>query len=741
VRKGLRKEDEAKGYNRRRHLIAISLICVSIVLSYSNSFNGTWALDDVLANRPVGINSLHDLIGFRKIAYLTFLLNQYIVPFSTASFRLFNVLVHILNTILIYILAYKTTLLFFERKRISEGYKKTIFTPTEMDQAFSASVLSSVIFALHPININAVAYIIQRMASLATLFILLSLILYMSAVRAKGVKATIFFILGIMSLVLAIFSKENAIMGVPLIILYDWFFLNTDKALFRKRLFLISGTGIIVLLVVSYLLRLHETAIKLIDFFIRPSQPLTRQGWMAVDVYWSPIQHVFTEFRVVTRYIFLISFPLPQFLVFDWWSFPVSRGFTEPVTTLLSAIFLILLLAFSILKAKRFPFLSFGILWYFISISIVSFFAIGSDLYFEHRNYMPFAGLIIGLVGQVAVSFGGRLYGRRLWLIALVLSIILGSLTFTRNFIWKDSITLWRDTLEKTPDNLRAMMSMGNAYMKLSDTYNAERYYKNVLVLSENKGKPYFFSESAFSLGMLYLFNGRLNEAKEMIEKLNQKVESYKVNILRGYYRASNGDIEGALKEYTSIINETRDIDRVIVLTLMGDAYREKGLLKRAIKLYRSALGIEPTFAAAYYGMGASYLRQRDTENAYKYLNKALSIDPHHVLALSDMADLTLITRKDIRDALRYAQRAVSRDTSYYQPYFTMANVLLYSGREHEADVYYKKALEHGMKDYMVSFGKARTYYMKGEMEKTEYYIQQLSRYKNLPERIKGLIK
>jgi len=727
----------------KKHLTGIALLAISAALAYSNSLNGTWAMDDVVANKSVSISNLHDVLGFRKVSYFTFLLNQSIAPFTPAYFRLFNILVHILNGVLIYILAHMTITIQLTKNQEQIPEKNKNLSLTTPVQAFYAALLSSAIFALHPININAVAYIVQRMTSLATLFVLLSLLFYILATQSRSGFAKIsLYLLSSIFVVLGIFSKENALMGIPLIILYDYFFLPKFKRnISLKRAFVIAVIVVLIIGVASYFLKFHITLIELMRFFSNPTEPLTKRGWMAVDVYWTPLQHVLTEFRVVSRYIFLLFIPFPQFLVFDHWGFPVSNGITEPLTTLLSIILLSSLFIFSLWKLKRFPLLCFGMLWYFIAISLESFFALGSDLYFEHRNYLPLSGLIIGIVGQVIILLKGRIRERSLRVSVFILCIAFGSLTFSRNFVWKDSLTLWSDTLNKSPSNLRAMMSIGNAYLVLSDMYNAEKYYKKVVQISSNDQRVHFLNESAYSLGMLYLLSGKLELARELIERFDYSVESYSPRILKGYYKALNGNVDGAIRDYNEIINETKDIDKIVVLTLMGDAYREKGLWDDAIERYTEAISLDSGFSAAYYGIGASYLSKGNIKLANDYLNKTLSIDPNHALALSDMADLMLIMKSNPEEALIYAQRAISKSPPFYQPYLTMGNVLIALGREEEAEVYYKKALEHGSKDYMILFSKARAYYIKGEEEKAVYYLSELRGYKDLPDKIRNIIK
>lgn len=728
----------------KRHLLALAIMAVSVFLAYSNSLNGTWAMDDVVANKAVSINDIHDFIGARKIASLTFLLNQLIAPFSPASFRLFNIFLHILNASLVYLLAYKTVLLVSTPGEETGRQDKSGDLPQfSVSPAFSTALLSSVIFALHPININAVAYIVQRMASLAAFFVLLSILCYIPAVQsAKRAKAAFFYLLSGIFMIMGILSKENAVMTIPLIFLYDYIFISRfEGCRFVRKALLVAGIGIIGISLVSYFLRLDYLFIGIAKFFININQPIDERIWTAVNVYWTPLQHILTEFRVVSRYILLVFFPLPQFLVFDWWGFPVSKGITEPITTLLSMVFLLSLFIFSLLKMKRFPLLCFGILWYLLSISLESFIAVGLDLYYEHRNYLPVLGLIIGIVGQIVVSFGGRIKERDFWIIAASLCLLLGSLTFVRNFVWKDSVTLWEDTLRKRPSNIRAMLSVGNSYLKIPDFEKAKYYYKEAVRLSNADRRLSFLDASVYRLGLTYLFERDIKQAKRLIDAMESSIESYHLDILKGFYKASSGDVDGAISVYNDVIQRAGGIDIIVVNTLLGDAYREKGMWDSAIERYNKALLLEPSFAAAYYGIGVAHMGKRNLALAQDYFEKALSIEPDNVLALSDMADLMLIRKSNPEDALGYAKNALSKSPPFYQPYLTMGNVLIVLGKEKEAEDYYRKAAEHNAPGYMVSFSKARAYYIKGDVVMTNHHLSELRNYKDLPENIKGIIK
>ena len=729
----------------KKHLFALIFFSTSIFLAYSNSLNGTWAMDDVVTGKAVALADIKDFIGFRKVAYITFFLNQLIAPFSPLNFRLLNILIHIMNTALVYVIAYRTTLLCLPSVR-----ENTPLIPLlgrgELkggeNLAFYAALFSGILFGLHPININAVAYIVQRMASLATLFVLLALFSYIAAAQtADRRKALLLYISSGLLVVLGIFSKENAVMAIPLILIYDFVFLSHFQwNLFRKRMLLVFGIGILSIGLAFSLLKMHLALFDVVKLFFSPNQPLTGRAWMATDVYWTPLQHIFTEFRVVSRYLLLIVFPLPDLLIFDWWSFPISGGITHPITTILSVLFILSLIIFSIWKLKRFPMLCFGILWYLCAISLESFFALGSDLYFEHRNYLPVSGLFIGLAGQMMISFWSKMNRNIIFSLIVIIAILSGALTFSRNYVWKDSLTLWGDTLSKAPSNIRAMLALGNAHLKLSDMDNAERYFKDVVRISSKEQKVQYLDDSIYSLGMLFLFGGKLDEAEDLIGRYEVSLESFRIQILKGFYKASTNDIEGALGVYEEIIPKTKGRDLVVVYNLMGDAYRRKGLLDQAINQYTRSIALDPGFSSAYYGMGLTYMSKRDIGHAYEYFRKALAIDPDNVLALSDMADVLLIRKANPEEALRYARRAVSKSPPFYQPYLSLGNVLIVLQKDKEAEEFYKKALEHGVTAYMVPLSKARAYYLRGDTEKAKEQVSELRKFKDLPEQIKNLI-
>ena len=725
---------ETRGEGNGKHFLVITFLGLSVFLAYAGSLHGTWALDDSAIGQFASIERVLNLrLGFRKITGLSFLLNRWIDPSDPLNYRILNILIHVVNSVLVYLIALVTLRL--------PGWKEKYGT-----HSFPVALVSASVFALHPININAVAYIIQRMASLSAMFVLLALLSYIFARTSPGRgRAAVLYVITIACIFLGIFSKENAVAAVPLLMLYEYVFFArfTVKGLLKKRysgvvlgVFLLAGAGIF--------LKFYHTVFGIAGLFLKINQPIPRTGWTAIDVYWTPLQHVLTEFRVVGRYLFLMLLPLPRFLVFDWWGFPLSTGLTEPFTTLIAVAVILGVIAFACYTRRKLPFLFFGILWYFLALALESFIAVGSDLYYEYRNYLPAAGLIFGVCAQVMTAFQGEtLKQRRVVAVVLLLSAGLGFLTFERNLVWKDSETLWKDTVNKTHGNVRAMVALGNAYLQKPDFAAARDSFENAVGICVSDDRKQFFEQSIYSLGMTDLFLGDLAKAKEAIRLMDEKIGhtyKYRVAILMGFYQYRYGDVDSAIRLFRRVERKTRGIDGMVVLTLLGDAYRKKGRPEDAIVHYRKAVRLDPSFSAAYYGMGAAYLSMRDPQEAAANFEKTLALDPRNPLALSDMSDILLMEKAPVEKAMRYAQSAVANASVFYQPYLAMGNVLIVMGKEREAEDYYQKARERGLKDFMVPFSKARAYVIKGDGKKAAALLEEVASMKDAPESLRKAV-
>jgi len=487
MRKKYFAKEDAKG-EKRKAVFPVALILTAVCLTfvaYGRSLNGPLVLDDTHYLDPSKLEGSigHFRFGVRFIPFVSFVLNYMLTGMNPVFFRITNIILHVISACLAFYLASLTMALPSMRDRFGEmpngGASRSI------------PLAVCVLFLLHPIQTSAVNYITQRMAIMACMFSFAGFISYVKGGLSRGRKSLFLYGLSALFFVFAIFSKENAVMVLPMLPLYDLLFLSSFQwKEFKKRfiplVLLFAALGVMV---ISHLGAAGFTA-KIISVVSRPDQPLGNYGWTGIDIQWTPKEYVLTELRIVSRYIILLLFPNPSWLVFDHANaYPVSTGLLSPVSTFFSLLFLLSLLFLSVRYVKRVPLISFGILWYLVTITLESFIALGLDPYFEHRNYLPSFGAFLSLASllgyadrlgvgargsRVAGEGSRRVEGREV--VLCIATVLLFLMTFARNGVWTTDDLLWRDTLRKSPQNPRALTSLSSICLQQQKFREAEDY-------------------------------------------------------------------------------------------------------------------------------------------------------------------------------------------------------------------------------------------------------------------------
>jgi hypothetical protein len=295
---------------------------------------------------------LHGALKSRYVGYLSFALNYRVGGLDVTGYHLFNLAVHILNALLVYVLVLRTFQTPFLRRGVSNA------------RAVPIALLSSLLFVAHPIQTEAVTYIFQRLASLAAFFTLLSLLSYLRSRQSAGRTSAIgFYGVSVASAVLAMKTKENSF-TLPLVIVLFEFLFFTGR--FRRR-----ALRLVPLLLTLAIIPLTLAGSdKPMGDLISDIVPATR-GYEGL----SRGDYLITEFRVIVTYLRLLVLPIDQNLEYDY---PVFRSFTDP--QVLSSFLLLLsiaLLALYLLVRSRTgerdaAVVAFGIFWFFITLSVES---------------------------------------------------------------------------------------------------------------------------------------------------------------------------------------------------------------------------------------------------------------------------------------------------------------------------------------------------------------------------------
>ncbi|MBW2466109.1 MAG: tetratricopeptide repeat protein, partial [Deltaproteobacteria bacterium] len=502
-------------------LLILGLI-LTVLLIYSSNLDGPFILDDfrIQTNPQIQIDNLtlQNLVkagfesspGTRPIAHISFALNYFFHGFDTRGYHLVNIAIHALTAIFLYLFI-QTTL---NLPLLKPKYDGFYLLP------FAAALL----WAVHPLQTQSVTYIIQRMNSMAGMFYILSFYFYIKGrITEKTWQNGVLFLSSLTSGLLALGSKEIAATLPFFIFLYEWYFLqDLDSNWLKKQIVPVF----ILLLTVALLVMLYlgENPIGyILNSYSKREFTLT--------------QRLLTESRVIIFYVSLLLFPHPGRLNLDH-DFVLSTGIGTPFTTLLSALFLLIILIVSVGSAKKHRLFSFCILWFLGNLVIESS-VIGLEIIFEHRNYLP--SMMLVLLGLVLIySILKHPYPK---LIALCLIVLLCSYwTFERNKMWNDKVVFWGDCVGKSPQKARPHNNLGVALAAQDRTDEAIKHYKKTIEIDPQFGKAFN------NLGNAYQKSGKYEEARALYEKALEIIpDNPKIHVNMGIALAKLGQLEEAL--------------------------------------------------------------------------------------------------------------------------------------------------------------------------------------------------
>ena len=386
-------------------LLALALTTIAV---YHQGIHGPFVFDDhgnIQENTQIRITELTPatvadatLSGRagplkRPVAMLSFALNYYFADgYQYFAFKLTNVLIQVTCAWLLFIFSLQLLRMPVIVKNSNLHDKIVPYL------AFSIAML----WAVHPINLTSVLYIVQRMTSLSTLFALATLIFYIKArqniANKHPIKNFFTYITSFVCFLLAIFSKENALLIPAYLFLIEWMFFS-DKNPWTNY----STLPIRAKKFIYTLLALSAFTILILAFDYAAGGYSSRSFTL--------IERVLTESRIITFYISLIV--LPRINAFGLFhdDIQLSTSLIDPWTTLLSIVFIISLVILAVRWRVNKPLVSFGILFFFTAHLLEST-IFGLEIAHEHRNHLASIGIIIALVGFFIhwPSFNKRIY-------------------------------------------------------------------------------------------------------------------------------------------------------------------------------------------------------------------------------------------------------------------------------------------------------------------------------------------
>jgi len=558
------------------------LIFGIILIVYSNTFSAAFIFDDhmVIVNNKDIRHILPLKIQSRCVVDLLFKLNYAVGGLNVAYYHAVNIIIHVCAALFLYGFVRRVCLL----PSMAARYGRA---------ASWLALITSIIWAVHPLQTESVTYLCQRYESMMGMFFLG--VLYCFVRSAESSRKRLWYDLTILACAIGMGTKEVMVAAPVVVAVFDWLFLSSsvremlqNRWKFHAAMF--SSIGIVVLLTIRQLSLAVQT------------------GHPAFTVM-SPLTYAVTQLEVVTHYLRLSFWPACLCLDYMW---PPSESFLKvlfPSGILIGGLLMTTLVALFRKWPSSFP----GIL-FFVVLAPTSSFLPRPDMAFEHRMYLPLAGVVVFVVcGLYSVNqwLCGRYKrcqrGVRAAGVLMALFVIssLSVITIQRNTIYGTAESLWRDVVGKRPRNVRAL---GNLVRELlHNQKNAEAERVSVLLLNciEAEKRPsdslyvvspgllmHFQASAQDRLGVALLCAGRTEES------IAHFLEAVRISPRDGYARHNlslalilSGKTNEALGELESVQQEDEGRERC--QSLLAFILAGKGDFAGAVRCYRNALEID----------------------------------------------------------------------------------------------------------------------------------------------------
>ena len=676
------------------------LLAAVVVSLYANTLSHGFVFDDVtLIQQNTDVTQLNwgrilGRTGYRPGRTFTYALNYALGGTDPFGYHLLNLLLHAANSVLTFLLL------------------RSILGRVD------ASFLGAMLFAVHPVQTASVAYISGRKDLLAGFFVLLASILYIGWRRRGGWQRLA---LTILSLLLAVLSKEVAVVFPALFVLLD---ACGSEGRFRPS----EGSGLIAWFATSVglyavLAALAAAAVYYAVIWTEASRMVGYWGG-SLTAQWA------TSFKLFVHYLQLALSPYP--LLADYTGvFPVSTGFTEPAT-LICLLLSVAYLALALLVWRRWPEVTLGMGWFLVCLLPVLQIVGVHEIAADHFLYLPMFGvaLVFGYVGAQAAA--SRHTDVLAWTFLFAVVSLSGLLTVSRNRVWADELTLWEDTYEKAPQSYRANANLGQLYFARfeRDPNRDPQLREWAIQLSEQAAELNPEDSLPLSnLGAIYRKWG-LDEYLRGNTDRAEELERHGLSYLSG---AVSLDPENVWA--LSNLGDVRK-DLALIWARRGNLVQAETERLLAIEFLERAIAIgspKPQFPMVYFNLAMVKVDQGKFPEALFLLKKAADApDAANVWEFSYwMGYCYLATTGSVSDAIPHLRQAVRIRPSYPPGLRLLGYSLDGIGESDEAVALYQRALRVAPASY-------ETHYLLGTalqgQEKHTIALQHMMRARELVE-------
>jgi len=615
--------------DRQKLIVYLALTVVTFTVFWQVNLYDFTNLDDPLyVTENSHIQSGISLTGVRwafsttyadtlwhPLIWLSFMLDNQLVGLNAGGYHITNLILHIFSTLLLFWL--------FNR----------------MTGAIWRSAFVAVLFAVHPLHVESVAWIAERKDVLSAFFWMLTLCMYVYYTEKPVIKR---YLPVVFCFVLALMSKPIVVTLPVILILLDYWplkrfeFREGNFVLWQLKekipLFILSAVFSLITIYTQY-----NPSIKHFPFGLRIANASVSFITYLEKTLWPRDLAVF--------YPYPAQIPLWQVLG----------------TTLLILVISVLVIA----AAKRLPYLFVGWLWYAITLlPVIGIVQSGEQAMANRYHYLPSIGIAVMLAWGIPLLFTREDLRKIILFPAGVFFIaILSFITWQQCGHWQNSIKLWNYNLQITKNNALAHNNLGIALSDEGKNEEAMDHFIEAIRLKpylfyafNNRGSAYVklgryqlaiedfnqairlnpnFADGYHSLGIIHIKLGLYQNALDYFSKairLRPDDSSYYSD--RGIAYANLGQYRLAIDDYNHAIRlKPTDADLYFI---RGTAYHNLGRYQSAVDDFNEAIRLKPDYADAYNNRGGAYFKLRRYQLAVKDFNEAIRLKPDYADAYNN---------------------------------------------------------------------------------------------------------
>ena len=605
--------------------------------------------------------------NWHPLTWLSYALDCQLYGLQPWGHHLTNLLLHIVNAVLVFLVFRRLT------------------------DATWRSALVAILFAVHPLHVESVAWASERKDTLSTLFWMLAMLFYVDYAQAKSRVesqescsssagpasnpqpstvnhcATFNYLLALFLFACGLMSKPMVVTLPVILLLVDWWPLRRfQPTALNSQTFTIWREKVpffVVGILASILTLYSQREIGALSAMTIPDRLVNA----TLSYLRYPVQMIWPA-RLAPFY------PLPQ--VFPFWP---AAGVA------------LVLLAASVLTlrvARARPYLAFGWVWYLVTLlPVIGLIQAGQQSHADRYTYVPLIGLFLLLV-WAAHDFTKRWRYQVVCLSSAAVLVVSVCLVLTRRQIgyWKDSETLFRHALAVTRDNSVAHNNLGSALLKSGQVDEAIDHFQKALKLVPGFARPHY------NLGIVLLGSGRGDEAIDQLQaalKLNPGFAQAHYSL--GNALLQRGQLDEAMVHFQKALQLQPNLADARIN--LGNLLLQKGQADEAIAQFQKALEVRPNDPLARYNLGNAFLKSGRVDEAIIQLQSILEIRPDFQEACSKLGS-ALLQKGRTDEAMAQFQRAVQIDPKLANAQSDLGTLLVQRGRMDEAMEHYQRALE-----------------------------------------------